>query len=95
MTEELLFSTLKYENLNFIDTLEYQFAKELDDFRKELEWRANAARVLHETFVEALKNAKEINVLMDDDFQQLIKAIENIKNGVDKSQPLCYTIIKR
>lgn len=85
MTEELLFSTLKYENLNFTDTLEYQFAKELDDFRKELEWRANAARVLHETFVEALKNAKEINVLMDDDFQQLIKAIENIKNGVDKS----------
>ena len=79
MTEELLFSTLKYENLNFTDTLEYQFAKELDDLRKKLECQANTARVLHETFVEALKNAKEINVLMDDDFQQLIKAIEKIK----------------
>ena len=47
--------------------------------RKKLECQANTARVLHETFVEALKNAKEINVLMDDDFQQLIKAIEKIK----------------
>lgn len=79
MTEELLFSTLKYDNLVFCDTLEYQIAKELDDLRKELDRRADVARALHNTLVGMLQNKEEINVLMDNDFQRLMKEIEKIK----------------
>ena len=79
MTEELLFSTLKYDNLAFCDTQEYQIAKELDDLRKELDRRADVARALHNTLVGMLQNKEEINVLMDDDFQRLMKEIEKIK----------------
>ena len=79
MTEELLFSTLKYDNLNFCDTLEYQMAKKLDILRKELEQQAENARELHNRLVGMLQNKKEINVLMDREFQELIKEIEKIE----------------
>lgn len=79
MTEELLFSTLKYDNLSFCDTLEYQMAKKLDDLRKDLERQAETARELHIRLVSMLQNKKEINVLMDRDFQELIKEIEKIE----------------
>ena len=79
MTEELLFSTLKYDNLSFCDTLEYQTAKKLDDLRKDLERQAETARELHIRLVGMLQNKKEINVLMDRDFQELIKEIEKIE----------------
>lgn len=79
MTEELLFSTLKYDNLNFCDTLEYQMAKKLDDLRKDLERQAETARELHIRLVGMLQNKKEINVLMDRDFRELIKEIEKIE----------------
>lgn len=79
MTEELLFSTLKYDNLSFSDTLEYQMAKKLDNLRKELEQQAENARELHNRLVDMLQNKKEINVLMDNDFQKLIKEIEKIE----------------
>ena len=79
MTEELLFSTLKYDNLSFCDTLEYQTAKKLDDLRKDLERQAETARELHIRLVSMLQNKKEINVLMDRDFQELIKEIEKIE----------------
>ena len=79
MTEELLFSTLKYDNLAFCDTLEYQIAKELDDLRKELDRRADVARALHNTLVGMLQNKEKINVLMDNNFQRLMKEIEKIK----------------
>lgn len=79
MTEELLFSTLKYDNLNFCDTLEYQMAKKLDNLRKELEQQAENARELHNRLVGMLQNKKEINVLMDREFQELIKEIEKIE----------------
>ena len=79
MTEELLFSTLKYDNLNFSDTLEYQMAKKLDNLRKDLEQRAESARELHNRLVGMLQNKKEIIVLMDRDFQELIKEIEKIE----------------
>ena len=79
MTEELLFSTLKYDNLSFCDTLEYQTAKKLDDLRKDLERQAETARELHNKLVGMLQNKKEINVLMDRDFQELIKEIEKIE----------------
>lgn len=79
MTEELLFSTLKYDNLSFCDTLEYQMVKKLDDLRKDLERQAETARELHIRLVGMLQNKKEINVLMDRDFQELIKEIEKIE----------------
>ena len=54
-------------------------AKALDDLRKELDYRAHVARALHNTLVGMLQNKKEINVLMDNDFQRLMKEIEKIK----------------
>lgn len=79
MTEKLLFSILKYDNLNFCDTLEYQMAEKLDNLRKELEQQAENARELHNRLVGMLQRKKEINVLMDREFQELVKEIEKIK----------------
>lgn len=81
MTEKLLPRTLKYDNLNFSYTSEYKMAKGLDDLRKDLEQRAENAKELHNKFIGMLQNKKEINLLTDREFQELIKEIEKIKYG--------------